>query len=157
MSERKPNCLYVGGATFIAHWKRNFASGSPQHVRRVIIVVISLCLTTTVDTINKIDGSSFTPMARKIIILVRMDKKGKSPKIIALTTILISNPNFSSVSFRPNCISSFFTFHQSFYFEWVLKWLIPEETTFRIKLNVDFTSIWCSLDVTTTIFAHFET
>ena len=39
--------------------------------------------------------------------LVFMDKKENSRKIIALTPILTSDPNFSSVSFRPNFIPSF--------------------------------------------------
>ena len=82
-------------------------------------------------------------MARKIIMLVRRDKKGSSRKIIALTPKFTSDPNFSSVSFRPYFISSFLDVLSLFffYFEGVSRLLTPEEATFLIKLSTDLTSI----------------
>ena len=150
---RKPNCLYVGGSyiylsSFInlSHFQDTILKANyPSSSKIQVFVVISLCFTTTIDTINKLIKLTnkkltlTTLMARKIVMLVCMSKNGKSRINIALTFKLTSDLNFSSVSFRTNFIPHFWTFHNCFYLEWVLGLLIPEETTFSIKLNADVT------------------
>ena len=75
----------------------------PLILANQVFVVISMCLSITIDTINKFHRN----FARKIIMQVLIDKKGRSRKIIAPTPKFTSDPNFSSVSFRPNVISYF--------------------------------------------------
>ena len=55
-------------------------------------------------------------MARKMIMLICMNKKGKSRKIIAATHKLTNDPNFSSGSFKPNLICSFLDVSSLFLF-----------------------------------------
>ena len=107
---RKPNCLYVGRSYIYSSSFTNLS-----HFQEIILKANyppssnkpGFCLTTTIDTINKFHRNFPISMARKINMLVRMDKKGISRTIIALTPRFTSDPNYSSVSFRLNFISSF--------------------------------------------------
>ena len=127
------------GVTFIhrvssiwAIFKTQFLRLIPLILTKQVFVVISLCLNTT---INKSRRNFATSMARNIIMQVRMDKKGRNRKIIAPKFVLI---------FRSDSIlyPHLWTFHYCFYFQWVLRLLIQEETKFLIKLSADLTSIW---------------